>query len=61
MAKVIISGLKERRVAKDYKAVQAQHKPGTKGGPAAAIVKPPLTRGPASPVGQPTQPDTRMK
>ena len=56
---VNITGLKTRSQAKDYKAVDRQHKPGTKGNPAAAMVRPPLTRGPVTPVG-PTQPDTRM-
>jgi hypothetical protein len=50
-----------RTQAKDYSNVAKQHKPGTKVNPAAAIVKPPLTRGNMAPVGQPTQPDTRMK
>lgn len=60
MAKVTITGLKTRQQAKDYGAVNPSHKPGTKGGPAAAMVRPPLTRGPVTVVG-PTQPDTRMK
>ena len=60
MAKVTITGLKTRTQAKDYKAVDPQHKPGTKGNPAAAMVKPPLTRGPVTSVS-PTQPDTRVK
>jgi hypothetical protein len=59
MAKVIITGLKERKQAKDYSSVDKQHKPGVKGGPAASIERPPLTRGATVPVGQPTQPDTR--
>jgi len=41
MAKVTISGLKKRTDAKDYKAVDPQHKPGTKGGPAKAYMKAP--------------------
>jgi hypothetical protein len=50
-----------RTQAKDYSNVDKQHKPGTKGNPVAAIMTPPLTRGATVPVGQPTQPDTRMK
>jgi hypothetical protein len=50
-----------RTQAKDYSNVDKQHKPGTKGNPAAAMMRPPLMRGDVSPVGQPTQPDTRMK
>jgi hypothetical protein len=49
-----------RTQAKDYSNVNKQHKPGTKGNPAAAMVKPPLTRGPVTSVS-PTQPDTRVK
>jgi len=37
---VNITGLKSRKQAKDYGAVDKQHKPGTKGAPAAANVKP---------------------
>jgi hypothetical protein len=50
-----------RTQAKDYSNVNKQHKPGTKGNPVAAIMTPPLTRGATTPVGQPTQPDTRVK
>jgi len=40
MAKVTITGLATRKVAKDYKKVAPQHKLGTKVGPADAYVKP---------------------
>jgi hypothetical protein len=60
MAKVTITGLKTRQQAKDYGAVDGQHKPGTKGGPLTAIMTPPLRRGDAKIVPA-TQPDTRVK
>jgi hypothetical protein len=40
---VNITGLKTRSQAKDYGAVDTQHKPNTKGGPAAANTKAPIT------------------
>jgi len=39
MAKVTITGLATRKVAKDYKKVAPQHKPGSKPAPADAYVK----------------------
>ena len=53
--------MKARTKAKDYSKVKGQHKPTGKMSPLAKIMTPPLIRGPVSPVGQPTQPDTRMK
>jgi len=46
--------MKPRTKAQDHSKVVGQHKPASK-------VKPPLTRGTTTPVGQPTQPDTRVK
>jgi len=45
MAKVTITGLKTRTMAKDHKAVTPIHKPAGKPKVLAAIVRPPLTRG----------------
>ena len=42
---VNITGLKTRSQAKDYGVVDSQHKPGTKGGVAAANTKAPITSG----------------
>ena len=61
MPKVTITGLKTRKMAKDHKAVAPIHKPKAKPGILAAIMRPPLTRGDTSPVGKPTQTDTRKK
>jgi len=52
--------MKQRTKAQDHSNVSNLHKPGAKPGPGAAFVKPPLTRGPMTPVS-PTQPDTRVK
>ena len=41
MAKVTITGLKTRTMAKDHKAVTPIHKPDTKVGPANSYEKPP--------------------
>jgi hypothetical protein len=61
MPKVVITGLKTRTMAKDHKNVAPIHKPASKPGVLAAIMRPPLTRGDTSPVGKPTQTDTRRK
>lgn len=61
MAKVTITGLKTRSMAKDHKNVAPIHKPAGKPKVLAAIMRPPLTRGDTSPVGKPTQTDTRRK
>jgi hypothetical protein len=45
MAKVTITGLKIRKMAKDHKSVAPIHKPTGKPKVIAAIVRPPLTRG----------------
>jgi len=46
MAKVTITGLKTRKMAKDHKAVAPIHKPASKPKVLATIMRPPLTRGP---------------
>ena len=46
MAKVTITGLKTRTMAKDHKAVAPIHKPTGKPKVLAAMIRPPLTRGP---------------
>jgi len=46
MAKVTITGLKTRKMAKDHKSVAPIHKPAGKPKVLAAIMRPPLTRGP---------------
>ena len=61
MPKVTITGLKTRKMAKDHKSVAPIHKPAGKPKVLAAIMRPPLTRGGTAPVGQPTQPDSRIK
>jgi hypothetical protein len=53
--------MKPRVKAQDHSKVVGQHKPTAKPGILAAIMTPPLTRGATTPVGQPTQPDTRVK
>jgi hypothetical protein len=53
--------MKPRTQAKDYSKVVGQHKPTGKMNPLPKIMTPPLTRGATTPVGQPTQPDTRVK
>ena len=52
--------MKPRTKAQDHSNVVGMHKPAVKPGIVKAIVTPPLTRGPVTPVS-PTQPDTRMK
>jgi hypothetical protein len=42
---VNITGLSSRTKAPDYKSVEPKHKPGTKGAPAAANSKAPITAG----------------
>ena len=61
MPKVTITGKKTRKVAQDHSSVAPIHKPSGKPGVLAAIMRPPLTRGGTTAVGQPTQPDTRRK
>jgi len=46
MPKVTITGKKTRTMAKDHKSVAPIHKPAGKPGVLAAIMRPPLTRGP---------------
>jgi len=53
---------KVAKVMKEYGAGKLPiHKPAGKPGVLAAIMRPPLTRGDTSPVGKPTQMDTRKK
>lgn len=42
---VNITGISSRTKAQDYKSVDSKHKPGTKGAPAAAMTKAPITAG----------------
>jgi hypothetical protein len=53
--------MKPRVKAQDHSNVAGQHKPSAKPGILKQIMTPPLTRGATVPVGQPTQPDTRVK
>ena len=61
MPKVTITGKKVRKAALDHSNVAPIHKPAGKPKVLAAIMRPPLTRGDTSPVGKPTQTDTRRK
>ena len=52
---------KTRKAAKDHGNMAPMYKPAASPGILAAIMRPPLTRGDTSPVGKPTQTDTRRK
>jgi hypothetical protein len=52
---------KIRKAAKDHSSMAQMYKPASSPGILAAIMRPPLTRGDTSPVGKPTQTDTRKK
>jgi len=52
---------KIRKAAKDHSSMAQMYKPASSPGILAAIMRPPLTRGDTSPVGKPTQMDTRKK
>ena len=61
MPKVTITGKKTRKIAQDHSSMASMYKPAASPGILAAIMRPPLTRGDTSPVGKPTQMDTRKK